>query len=265
MQYEFYVKYCVERLSQGSPAHLPLWATTRFFGRWIESCCQVGNRKVVTMTDYICGLSSSDLKRISGEIYLLKGNENDHLDLSNQSSKNSKMSLSNIRNKLSNIKNSVLNQISSHVTSLKIRYVWFDYHRKCKGGNVESLKEIFVTLKDSMLGSGGHFSCENIEFSKFNTKFNADFDEIKNGNSRALIDFKIKNENENEKGNSGRNAVDLFTVSNVQKNIIRTNCIDCLDRTNVVQTTIGRWALNHQLRKMGIYVSDGDDKSENND
>ena len=53
MQYEFYVKYCVERLSQGSPAHLPLWATTRFFGRWIESCCQVGNRKQKVIATFV--------------------------------------------------------------------------------------------------------------------------------------------------------------------------------------------------------------------
>ena len=231
----------------------------------IESDLNLKNRKVVTMTDFICGLSATDLTRISGEIYSIQGNEDNTINTNKQPSKNSKLSLSNIRNKLSNIKNSVLNQISSHVTSLKIRYVWFDYHRKCKGGNVEALKEIFVTLQDSLLGNGGHFSCENIEFSNFNVNFakpKKEHSKVEIQNSRSLIDsdHENKNGNKNERTEFGGDTVDLFTVNNIQKNIIRTNCIDCLDRTNVVQTSIGRWALNHQLNKMGIYMSDSENK-----
>lgn len=41
----------------------------------------------------------------------------------------------------------------------------------------------------------------------------------------------------------------------VQTSVVRTNCMDCLDRTNVVQSTIGRWVLNRQLRKIGILQS----------
>jgi len=37
-----------------------------------------------------------------------------------------------------------------------------------------------------------------------------------------------------------------------QKGVIRTNCMDCLDRTNVVQSAIGRYILNHQLLRLGI-------------
>lgn len=37
-----------------------------------------------------------------------------------------------------------------------------------------------------------------------------------------------------------------------QKGVIRTNCMDCLDRTNVVQSAIGRHILNHQLLRLGI-------------
>lgn len=33
----------------------------------------------------------------------------------------------------------------------------------------------------------------------------------------------------------------------MQRAVSRTNCIDCLDRTNVVQTMLGRFVLNHQL------------------
>ena len=40
-----------------------------------------------------------------------------------------------------------------------------------------------------------------------------------------------------------------------QTSVIRTNCMDCLDRTNVVQSTIGRWVLNKQLREVKIFQS----------
>lgn len=41
----------------------------------------------------------------------------------------------------------------------------------------------------------------------------------------------------------------------VQKGVLRTNCIDCLDRTNVAQYAYGLAALGHQLRALGIISS----------
>ncbi|EXJ81436.1 hypothetical protein A1O3_07728 [Capronia epimyces CBS 606.96] len=37
-----------------------------------------------------------------------------------------------------------------------------------------------------------------------------------------------------------------------QTAVVRTNCMDCLDRTNVVQSMLGRWALTQQLQDIGI-------------
>ncbi|KAJ9662335.1 Phosphoinositide phosphatase sac1 [Neophaeococcomyces mojaviensis] len=37
-----------------------------------------------------------------------------------------------------------------------------------------------------------------------------------------------------------------------QKAVVRTNCMDCLDRTNVVQSMLGRWALTRQLQDVGV-------------
>jgi hypothetical protein len=53
-------------------------------------------------------------------------------------------------------------------------------------------------------------------------------------------------------------------VRNHQTSVVRTNCIDCLDRTNVVQSMLGRWALNRQLTDSGVlsrgetFTSDAD-------
>jgi len=44
------------------------------------------------------------------------------------------------------------------------------------------------------------------------------------------------------------------TILSEQKGIFRVNCIDSLDRTNVVQGLIGRRVLEHQLRRIGIFM-----------
>lgn len=39
---------------------------------------------------------------------------------------------------------------------------------------------------------------------------------------------------------------------NLQKGVFRTNCMDCLDRTNVVQSVLARQLLLQWLIKLGI-------------
>ncbi|XP_043709836.1 phosphoinositide phosphatase SAC7-like [Telopea speciosissima] len=41
-----------------------------------------------------------------------------------------------------------------------------------------------------------------------------------------------------------------------QLGVVRTNCIDCLDRTNVTQSMIGRKLLESQLQRMGLFNAD---------
>lgn len=63
-------------------------------------------------------------------------------------------------------------------------------------------------------------------------------------------------------GSSDVNGEDIIGGSNVngchivkpplfQKGVLRTNCIDCLDRTNVAQYVYGLVALGHQLHALG--------------
>jgi hypothetical protein len=49
--------------------------------------------------------------------------------------------------------------------------------------------------------------------------------------------------------NSGAGEVKVLSK---QKGVIRTNCMDCLDRTNVTQSALARWTLNKQFRAVGI-------------
>ena len=45
---------------------------------------------------------------------------------------------------------------------------------------------------------------------------------------------------------------DGSNAQKIQTGVVRTNCMDNLDRTNVVQATIAKWTLNQQLRELGI-------------
>jgi hypothetical protein len=38
----------------------------------------------------------------------------------------------------------------------------------------------------------------------------------------------------------------------LQTSVVRTNCMDCLDRTNVVQSMLGRWTVSRQLMDAGV-------------
>lgn len=43
-----------------------------------------------------------------------------------------------------------------------------------------------------------------------------------------------------------------FDHMRIQNGVARTNCIDCLDRTNAAQFVIGKRALGHQLHALGV-------------
>jgi hypothetical protein len=47
-------------------------------------------------------------------------------------------------------------------------------------------------------------------------------------------------------------ADDEFGVPQVQNGVARTNCIDCLDRTNAAQFVVGKRALGRQLQALGV-------------
>lgn len=51
----------------------------------------------------------------------------------------------------------------------------------------------------------------------------------------------------------GRRAVgDRLEVRSLQSSVVRTNCMDCLDRTNVVQSMLARWTLDRMFIDLGL-------------
>ncbi|OKL64568.1 hypothetical protein UA08_00135 [Talaromyces atroroseus] len=52
-----------------------------------------------------------------------------------------------------------------------------------------------------------------------------------------------------EKPGDSHGPLDIRTQ---QGSVVRTNCMDCLDRTNVVQSMLGRWTISRQLMDAGV-------------
>ncbi|EGE09202.1 SacI domain-containing protein [Trichophyton equinum CBS 127.97] len=52
----------------------------------------------------------------------------------------------------------------------------------------------------------------------------------------------------------GDTVVQNNAVVRSQSGVIRTNCMDCLDRTGVSQCAFGQWALEKQLKEEGYYI-----------
>lgn len=110
------------------------------------------------------------------------------------------------------------------VSSIKeIEYTWFDFHEECKKMKYENLSKL---LKTSSVAQ----ALNQFDF------FHAVLDKS------ACFD-NLRHDLANLEG---------VEVASVQKGVFRVNCIDCLDRTNVVQTVFGRNILHKMLNKLSI-------------
>ncbi|WVW80630.1 hypothetical protein I302_102616 [Kwoniella bestiolae CBS 10118] len=103
----------------------------------------------------------------------------------------------------------------------KAHYLYFDFHHECRKLRFDKIQLLIDRLEPD-LDKMAWFHSTNPSSSQY-------------GNSHHSSE-------------SGENA----TVLSRQQGVIRTNCMDCLDRTNVAQSALGRWALNKQLRTVGI-------------
>lgn len=82
-----------------------------------------------------------------------------------------------------------------------------------------------------------------------NTSNDFSSENLSNGNKSAdNLEIKICNGN-------GRSSGYSIKPLKIQKGVLRTNCIDCLDRTNVAQYAYGLVALGHQLHALEFIES----------
>lgn len=99
----------------------------------------------------------------------------------------------------------------------RLDFTWFDFHEECKKMKYENISKL---LKTSSASSG----LQKFGFTNITLKNDFSFDKIDQ---------------------------DSFNVESLQDGLFRTNCMDCLDRTNVVQSVIARQILHKILYKFG--------------
>ena len=125
--------------------------------------------------------------------------------------------------------NIVQNYISSNKDKKQsLFFIWFDFHSECKNLKYENIKILFKT--QSMKECLDKFGFTHVKFSP--EKLEEDNSEIK------LDDNLIKRK--------------LIEIIQTQKGVFRNNCIDSLDRSNVVQSVIGRYFLLYILSSLGF-------------
>lgn len=76
-----------------------------------------------------------------------------------------------------------------------------------------------------------------------------------NQNSNSKVSRNISGEEGSPKESNAPNFNYFTKPTMFQKGVLRTNCIDCLDRTNVAQYAYGLAVLGHQLFKVGLIPS----------
>lgn len=113
--------------------------------------------------------------------------------------------------------------------SNKVDFAWFDFHAECKKLKYQNIKKLFK--KNSV------HKCLN-SYGYTHVKINQNFLEIIPKNEK--IDIYLLN---------NFKRLDFIQL---QKGAFRTNCIDSLDRTNVVQSTFGRYFLFKILYELNL-------------
>ena len=107
-------------------------------------------------------------------------------------------------------------------------FVWFDFHNECKNLKYENIKKLFNT--ESVKECLNNFGFTHIKYDPQNLE-----EDIM---EKKFDDNLIKNK--------------LIKIIQTQKGVFRNNCIDSLDRSNVVQSVIGRYYLLLILSQIGF-------------
>ncbi|WVQ86222.1 hypothetical protein IAT38_008390 [Cryptococcus sp. DSM 104549] len=102
----------------------------------------------------------------------------------------------------------------------KAHYVYFDFHHECKGLRFDRISVLVDRLAPA-LSEMGWFHSVNPHSSTSTTAA------------------------------AGAPGAGVAVLAK-QQGVVRSNCMDCLDRTNVAQAALGRWVLNQQLRGAGV-------------
>lgn len=94
----------------------------------------------------------------------------------------------------------------------RLHYIYFDYHAETKGMQMHRAQLLIDRMRDALIAQQ-YFRAVDMPASRINGG---------------------------------------LEVRNLQTSVVRTNCMDCLDRTNVVQSMLARWTLDRMFVDLGL-------------
>jgi hypothetical protein len=94
----------------------------------------------------------------------------------------------------------------------RLHYVYFDFHAETKGMQMHRAQLLIDRMREALIAQQ-YFRAVDMPASR--------------------IDGRLE-------------------VRNLQTSVVRTNCMDCLDRTNVVQSLLARWTLDRMFVDLGL-------------
>jgi len=116
---------------------------------------------------------------------------------------------------------------------MDVRLVNWDFHQECRKMKYENISKLCDLVKDDVEAMG--YFTARVSSNPTNVINNANGS---NTNSTASVVPSLE-----------------WEILSRQSGVLRTNCVDCLDRTNVVQSVFARRALDKQLRELCGFVS----------
>ncbi|KAL2017457.1 hypothetical protein VTK56DRAFT_2053 [Thermocarpiscus australiensis] len=104
----------------------------------------------------------------------------------------------------------------------RLHYIYFDFHAETKGLQMHRAQLLIDRMHEALLAQQ-YF--------------------------RAVVDTSPGSRIVHGGGGGGGGRLE---VRSLQTSVVRTNCMDCLDRTNVVQSMLARWTLDRMLIDLGL-------------
>ncbi|KAH6765123.1 Phosphoinositide phosphatase family protein [Perilla frutescens var. frutescens] len=152
-----------------------------------------------------------------------------------------------------------LNQILPEENQLK--FIHWDFHKFAKTKSANVLAVLGAVASEALDLTGFYYSGKTlvtkrrtVQLSRTSTARDSSLRDLRsnsveiskvNGVSDALT-------KESENNQHSRNTINGNSMPRFQSGVLRTNCIDCLDRTNVAQYAYGLAALGRQLHALGL-------------
>ncbi|KAJ8674118.1 hypothetical protein QAD02_005380 [Eretmocerus hayati] len=128
----------------------------------------------------------------------------------------------------------------------QIQYISFDMARKNKGKEANVMERLANIANNAVLKTGIFQSMDSFSEGA-STPNGKKFQKVES------VPFSSKSPDQVNDGDPTNKFEQCFLrKGTVQTGIIRTNCVDCLDRTNTAQFAIGKCALGYQLHSLGV-------------